>query len=309
VLIAPASADFIKQLHYQDSKLATAITKSEKPVMVAPAMNIMMWQHPATQRNSKALIASKVYFLGPVEGNMACGDKGYGRFMEPADIADAVAARLDEKKHKAFEAVKFALDASPKLPAIDASLAKKTHKKILLMIQGGQDALATYSLISSLRSHGYDVTCAASKEVAALLPQQGLATMSNTPAYTHHYQDDVQGMEHIRLPERSDIVLIAPATAEGVKDMTEGGAQSFLGCLYLATKKPVVLVPSCDKAHQPAIADLTRLKHDGVSILSVPQQLPPQQLPFASKARADAIASELDMLLKQKPIKNKSHVG
>ncbi len=304
ILAAPASADFIKQLAFKDSDLAKAINDSGKPLAISPAMNVMMWQHPATQRNSKALLAEGVQFLGPVQGKMACGDVGYGRFMEPAQIADAVKASLEGKEHLAFAGVKNALIANPALPAIEASLAAMPNKKLLLLIQGGKDTLATYSLISSLRSHGYDVTCAASPEAQVLLPAQGLATMANKAAYTHHYQDDVQGMEHIRLPEQSDIVMIAPATAAGISDMARGGAQSFLGCLYLATKKPVVLVPTSDLAQQPNAADLERLKQDGVSVLSVPKQLSP-----ASKQRAQAIADSLDSLISQKSIEGKSYVN
>ena len=88
--VAPASADFIKQLTYKDSLLAEAIRASGKPLIVAPAMNVMMWQHPATQRNVRQLLDDGVQFLGPVHGKMACGDVGYGRFMPPDDIAAAV---------------------------------------------------------------------------------------------------------------------------------------------------------------------------------------------------------------------------
>lgn len=302
VLAAPASADFIKQLACNDSILAQAINHSQKPLVVAPAMNVMMWQHPATQRNSKKLLSQGVHMLGPVQGKMACGDEGYGRFMEPSDIVPALEALLTGKNHAASELVNKALSPKPALPAIDAALAAKKGKKLLLMIQGGKDALATYALISSLRSRGYQVTCATSEEATKLLPAEGLATISNHAAYNRHYQDDVQGMEHIRLPEQSDLVLIAPATGEGVKEMAEGGAQSFLGCAYLATKKPVILVPSTDSDKQPAAADLERIRQDGVNILTVPKQLYP-----ASKERAEAIADGIDELIKQQTLERKSH--
>jgi phosphopantothenoylcysteine decarboxylase/phosphopantothenate--cysteine ligase len=302
IVAAPASADFIKQLVYNDSELAKAINNCQKPVAVAPAMNVMMWQHPATQRNSKKLLSQGVQILGPVLGKMACGDEGYGRFMEPSDIAPALESLLAGKSHPAFELVNKSFSPKPALPAIDVSLAAKKSKKLLLMIQGGKDALATYALISSLRSRGYQVTCATGDEATKLLPAEGLATISGCTAYNRHYQDDVQGMEHIRLPEQSDIVLITPATCDGVKEMAEGGAQSFLGCAYLATKKPVVLVPSTDIEKQPNAADLERIRQDGVNILTVPKQLHP-----ASKERADAIADGIDELIKQQTLERKIH--
>jgi phosphopantothenoylcysteine synthetase/decarboxylase len=302
VVTAPASADFIKQLACNDSVLAKAIHACQKPLVIAPAMNVMMWQHPATQRNSKKLLSQGVHMLGPVQGKMACGDEGYGRLMEPSDIAPALEALLTGNKHAAFESVTKAFSTKPALPAIDASLAAKKGKKLLLMIQGGKDALATYALISSLRSRGYQVTCATGEEATKLLPAEGLATISNHAAYNRHYQDDVQGMEHIRLPEQSDLVLIAPATCEGVKEMAEGGARSFLGCTYLATKKPVVLVPSTDNDKQPNAADIERIRQDGVNILNIPRQLHP-----ASKERAEAIVDGIDELIKQQTLERKAH--
>ena len=163
---------------------------------------------------------------------------------------------------------------------------------MLLVIHGGEDALGAYCLISSLRSRGYGVTCAVGDAVKDLLPEEGIATISGNRVYHRHYQDDVQGMEHIRLPEMADMVLVYPATANGVKEMAEGGAKSFLGCVYLATKKPVALVSSVDESCIPAQAHLERLKHDGVSLLSVPKHLP-----TTSKARAEAIASAFDGLI------------
>ena len=58
--------------------------------MMAPAMNVRMWQHPATQRNITQLQQDGVRFVGPTEGDMACGEYGPGRMAEPADILNAV---------------------------------------------------------------------------------------------------------------------------------------------------------------------------------------------------------------------------
>jgi hypothetical protein len=123
-------------------------------------------------------------------------------------------------------------------------------------------------------------------------------------AYTHHYQNDVQGMEHIRLPERSDIVMIAPATADYVKEMAQGGAHSFTGCLYLASKKPVVVVPSIDPVCAPDAADLKTLRSDGASVLNIPSDLS-----LAGKQRADAVADGLLALIHSHTSKPVSHVG
>jgi phosphopantothenoylcysteine synthetase/decarboxylase len=292
ILVAPASADSIKQLKYHDTPLSQAMLKSGKPIVVAPAMNVMMWQHPAVQRNVKALLAQQIRFLGPADGSMACGDSGFGRFMEPAIISDAIAAMLAWDNHEAFAQIDIALISNPSLPAIDSTLASALQKRILLVIHGASDALSSYSLISTLRTRGYQLHCVLTEEAQHLLPAQGLSGMAGEPVYTHHYQNDVQGMEHIRLPEQADLVLIHPATAIGVKEMVQGGAHSFAGCIYLASKKPVILVPSGDPSQQPAADDLERLKHDGVQIMTIDAALHP-----ASKEHAIAVADALESII------------
>jgi phosphopantothenoylcysteine decarboxylase/phosphopantothenate--cysteine ligase len=71
-----------------DDLATTLLLATDKLVVVAPAMNVRMWQHPATQRNVAQLKADGVRVLDPDEGEMACGEFGPGRLPEPADIID-----------------------------------------------------------------------------------------------------------------------------------------------------------------------------------------------------------------------------
>lgn len=89
LLVAPASADFLARhaAGMADDLLSTLCLASEAPLIVAPAMNQQMWIHPATQANCSALATRGVRFLGPAEGDQACGEVGPGRMLEPADIA------------------------------------------------------------------------------------------------------------------------------------------------------------------------------------------------------------------------------
>ncbi|MBS7805423.1 bifunctional phosphopantothenoylcysteine decarboxylase/phosphopantothenate--cysteine ligase CoaBC [Rhizobiales bacterium TNE-4] len=95
LVVAPATADLLaKMAHGLANDLAsTALLATDKRVLVAPAMNVRMWTHAATQRNSASLKGDGIIFVGPDEGEMACGEFGPGRMAEPAAIADA-AARL-----------------------------------------------------------------------------------------------------------------------------------------------------------------------------------------------------------------------
>jgi len=90
VLVAPATADIMaKHTAGLCTDLATtALLATDKPVLMAPAMNVRMWEHPATQANVKTLEARGVKFIGPCEGDMACGEWGPGRLSEAQDIFD-----------------------------------------------------------------------------------------------------------------------------------------------------------------------------------------------------------------------------
>jgi phosphopantothenoylcysteine decarboxylase/phosphopantothenate--cysteine ligase len=88
ILVAPASADFLAKLAngLADDLLSTLCVARRCPLMVAPAMNVEMWQNAATARNAATLRADGVQIVGPASGGQACGEMGMGRMTEPADI-------------------------------------------------------------------------------------------------------------------------------------------------------------------------------------------------------------------------------
>jgi len=92
VVVAPATADLMAKMAagQADDLATTALLATDKPVLIAPAMNVRMWQHPATQRNLTALKGDGVLVSGPDDGEMACGEYGPGRMSEAADIFAAV---------------------------------------------------------------------------------------------------------------------------------------------------------------------------------------------------------------------------
>ncbi|MEM9010144.1 MAG: bifunctional phosphopantothenoylcysteine decarboxylase/phosphopantothenate--cysteine ligase CoaBC [Pseudomonadota bacterium] len=96
VVVAPATADLMaKMAGGQANDLAsTVLMATDKSVLAAPAMNVRMWQHPATQRNLATLQADGVSIVGPNEGDMACGEYGPGRMAEPEEILAAIAGLL-----------------------------------------------------------------------------------------------------------------------------------------------------------------------------------------------------------------------
>ena len=96
VVVAPATADMMAKMTggHADDLASTLLMATNKEVLIAPAMNVRMWEHAATQRNLKQLQADGVHVVGPNEGDMACGEFGPGRMAEPSEILDAVDSLL-----------------------------------------------------------------------------------------------------------------------------------------------------------------------------------------------------------------------
>lgn len=98
LVVAPATADLMAKLvtGRAEDLASTLLLATDTPVLMAPAMNVRMWQHPATQRNLATLTADGVRFVGPDQGEMACGEFGPGRMAEPEAIFAAITAALAE---------------------------------------------------------------------------------------------------------------------------------------------------------------------------------------------------------------------
>ena len=119
VVVAPATADLIAKLAagLAPDLASTALLATDKPVLIAPAMNVRMWEHPSTRRNLARLRDDGVHVAGPNEGEMACGEFGVGRMAEPAQMLDAIAALLERASDDRLARVAHAEhDAAQSLP-------------------------------------------------------------------------------------------------------------------------------------------------------------------------------------------------
>ena len=98
VVVAPATADLLAKMAngLAGDLASTVLLATDTPVLAAPAMNVRMWLNPATQRNVDRLRADGVAFVGPNDGDMACGEFGPGRMAEPMEIVAAIEARLGD---------------------------------------------------------------------------------------------------------------------------------------------------------------------------------------------------------------------
>ncbi len=121
VVVAPATADLMaKAANGLAGDLAsTTLLATDKPVLMAPAMNVRMWEHPATQRNLAQLSADGVRFVGPDEGAMACGEFGPGRMAEPPAILAAILTALDGAAARPLAGRRAIVTAGPTAEPID----------------------------------------------------------------------------------------------------------------------------------------------------------------------------------------------
>jgi phosphopantothenoylcysteine decarboxylase/phosphopantothenate--cysteine ligase len=96
LVVAPATANLIAKMAHglADDLASTLLLASDKPILVAPSMNLMMWNHPATQANLATLLGRGVLQVGPGAGDLACGEEGDGRLAEVPAIIDAIEAAL-----------------------------------------------------------------------------------------------------------------------------------------------------------------------------------------------------------------------
>lgn len=119
IVIAPASADLIGKmaLGLADDLASTVLLASDKPILMAPAMNHRMWENAAVQSHIRTLRERGIRIVGPMEGDMACGEYGMGRMAEPADILSACQQFF--KNRRQLEGLRALVTSGPTREAID----------------------------------------------------------------------------------------------------------------------------------------------------------------------------------------------
>ena len=165
ILVVPATADLMAKAAagLADDLASTTLLATDKPVLMAPAMNVRMWSHPATVRNLARLKADGVSFVGPTEGAMACGEFGEGRLVEPEAIADAAMGMLDEgggALSRPLQGRRLLVTAGPTREAIDPVRYLTNHSS------GKQG----YAIAAALARLGAEVTLVSGPTALAAPP-------------------------------------------------------------------------------------------------------------------------------------------
>ncbi|MDO8323276.1 MAG: bifunctional phosphopantothenoylcysteine decarboxylase/phosphopantothenate--cysteine ligase CoaBC [Phenylobacterium sp.] len=153
VVVAPATADLMAKAAggLANDLASTTLLATDKRVLMAPAMNVRMWNHPATQRNRATLAADGVAFVGPDEGAMACGEFGPGRLAEPPEIFAAIMKALEGPAAKPLAGKRAIVTAGPTAEPIDPV-------RVLTNRSSGKQGFAIAAALAEL---GCDVTLVA----------------------------------------------------------------------------------------------------------------------------------------------------
>jgi phosphopantothenoylcysteine decarboxylase/phosphopantothenate--cysteine ligase len=233
LVVAPATADLLAKLGngLANDLASTLLIATDKKVLVAPAMNLRMWLHPATQRNVATLRADGVLFVGPNDGDMACGEYGPGRMAEPLEIVAAIAAALASDT------------AIPLPPGIGARPGEANGalagKRVVVTSGPTHEPIDPVRYIANRSSgkQGHAIARAAAEAGAEVALISGPVNLPDPPGVqTNHVQTAREMLSAVDAALPADIFVataavadwrMAEAGASKIKKSGNGGAQSL----------------------------------------------------------------------------------
>jgi phosphopantothenoylcysteine decarboxylase / phosphopantothenate---cysteine ligase len=169
VVIAPATANVLAKLAHgiADDLVTTVLLATRAPLVVAPAMNVNMWEHAATQENVATLVRRGVRVVGPASGSLACGWEGQGRLVDPAEIVETLEGVLAPQD---LAGERILVSAGPTREALDPVRYLSNHSS----------GKMGYALARVARRRGADVTLVTGP--ASLMPPPGVRVIAATSA-------------------------------------------------------------------------------------------------------------------------------
>src|SRR5439155_9878365 len=150
IVVAPASADFMAKVAHglADDLLSTLCVARRCPLMLAPAMNVEMWENAATQRNLGMLRDDGVLIEGPVAGDQACGETGYGRMLEAAQIAAEIEAFFAPKRLAGKRVLVTAAPTEEPVDPVRVLTNRSSGRMGFAVARAAQEAGADVTLVS-----------------------------------------------------------------------------------------------------------------------------------------------------------------
>ena len=215
ILIAPASADFIARLAHglANDLLSTLCLATDRPIALAPAMNRLMWQNPATQDNCRLLARRGVTLWGPGVGEQACGEIGAGRMLEPLELRNLVVQMLGVREQP--------VESPPRTPLVEpALLAPHDLQGLTVLLTAGptREALDPVRFISnrSTGRMGFAVAEAAAQAGARVMLVSGPVSLKTPPGVERMDVESAVEM-HAAVMQRvrqADIFIATAAVAD-----------------------------------------------------------------------------------------------
>lgn len=231
LLVVPASADILAKMAHgmADDLATTALLATDKAVMVAPSMNVRMWTHAATQANLTTLQARGVHVVGPVEGDMACGEFGPGRMAEPDAIADAVSDFFEDSAplsgrralvtsgptHEAIDPVRYIANRSSGKQghAIAAALARRGAITTLVSGPTHQPDPAGVTIIRVESARDMLAACEKSLPADVAVCAAAVADWRVVQAAGEKMKKTGTGIPNLEMAENPDILATLAAAA------------------------------------------------------------------------------------------------
>jgi phosphopantothenoylcysteine decarboxylase / phosphopantothenate---cysteine ligase len=257
VVICPATANILAKMAagISDDLATTILLATDKPVLAVPAMNVRMWNHPATQRNLAQLRADGVHIMDPDEGAMACGEFGPGRLPEPPAIAEQICAMLGHD----FDAM-LTSGRSPTTVPSGLPLARPLSGQRILVTAGPtHEAIDPVRYIANRSSgrQGFAIAAAAAAlgaDVTLIAGPVHLATPPGVARIDVETAIDMQAAVEKALPVDAAIMVAAvadwrAAQAPEQKIKKDGGNIPALNL----TENPDILASLATHAHRPRL--------------------------------------------------------
>lgn len=231
LLVVPASADILAKMAHglADDLATTALLATDKDVMVAPSMNVRMWTHAATQANLATLRERGVRFVGPTEGDMACGEFGPGRMAEPNDIADAVSDFFEDSAplsgrralvtsgptHEAIDPVRYIANRSSGKQghAIAAALARRGANTTLVSGPTNQPDPAGVNIIRVESAREMLAACEKSLPADVAVCAAAVADWRVATEASEKMKKSGTGVPTLEMTENPDILATLAAAA------------------------------------------------------------------------------------------------
>lgn len=207
LVVAPATANILAKMAggLADDLASTVLLATDKKVLVAPAMNVRMWLHPATQRNVARLKQDGVLFVGPEPGEMACGEFGLGRMSEPAEILLAIGRALQS-------------DTTIALPPTPASLPRSLQGRRVLVTSGPtHEPIDPVRYIANRSSgkQGHAIAAAAAAAGADVALISGPVALPDPAGVTtRHVETARQMLEAVEAALPADVFIATAAVAD-----------------------------------------------------------------------------------------------